>query len=398
MTPRNFAREEQLAKIRSWARPPYRQVEIQPRTPKQAVSSRGVAPIPSAAAVSALTIGGDTTFNNAGDAPPGTTTSFGPGDVAPGIALLCVFWGAAWNTPGLSPGVGDIMAAVGALSQSASSTFGTYGYFDGLNVYSQGNKNTWGFEVAAPALIVSTNPPNNPFSQNDVQNEAYALYYTPFLGPGGVDNVFWNLIMFFMPPGYPVNVANLAGEHSYFLEDEGHQVNYAFVNYSTSLSTITTVFSHELIETMTDPHGDAVQVNPRNATNWNEVCDVCASTGLYNGVTVTSYFSSTVGACMIPSPPPPPLPGGDYLIDSVDKVHDESSGGQRIAVVSGPGNGGGRWVLPEFDVVNMINGADATFFTFVDGVRAHVAVDTWFLKSDADGFAPNNLENLPPIP
>jgi hypothetical protein len=397
MTSRNLAREEYLAKIRGWARPPYRQIAVDGKPPKHPMSGGGIVPTRSRAAPSALTIGGDTIFNNPGDAPPGTTTSFGTGGAEPYIDLLCVFWGAAWNTPGLSPGVGDIMAAVGALSQPASSTFGNYGYFDGLNAYSDGDKVTWGFSVAAPPLIISTNPPNNPFSQNDVQNEAYALYYTPFLGPGGVDNVFWNLIMFFMPPGFPNVASNVAGEHSYFVDNDGVQVNYAFVDYSTSLATITTVFSHELIETMTDPHGDGVQVNPRNATNWNEVCDVCASTGLYNGVTATSYFSSTVGACMIPSPPPPPLSAGDYLIDSVDKVR-EASGGERISVVSGPGNGGGRWILPEFDVVSMINANDASFHTMVDGVRANVAVDSWFLKSDADGFAPNNLDNLPPIP
>jgi hypothetical protein len=44
-----------------------------------------------------------------------------------------------------------------------------------------------------------------------------------------------------------------------------------------------------------------VQVNPTNNTNWNEIGDVCQSTGVVNGVTVQSYWSQRVQAGVIPN-------------------------------------------------------------------------------------------------
>ena len=327
-------------------------------------------------------------FRNAGDAPAGTTVSPGTGGVLGYADVLPVFWGAAWANPALSPGVGDVMAAVTPVGTLAT-VFGTFSYFDGLKQYSGGSNMTWGFEIVAPPLVVSTNPPNNPFSLGDVANEARALFNTPFLGPGGVDNVFWTLMMIFMPPGW--NASGPGGEHSYFTDDAGKKINYAYISYG-SLSNITQLFFHELVEALTDPHGDAWQVNPRNANSWNEICDVCASTAVWNGTTVPSYFSAKDGGCLVPSAPPPPLPAGDYQIDRVRKVDN-----RWISDVSGPGAAAapGRWELPEYEVVAMIQQGLATFYTDVDGVRAEVGVEAWYLKTAPDDFGPNNLDNLP---
>jgi hypothetical protein len=60
-------------------------------------------------------------------------------------------------------------------------------------------------------------------------------------------------------------------------------------------------FSHELVEALTDPEGNGIQVNPTNPTNWNEICDVCATPGIVNGVTVQSYWSQQDQACVIPT-------------------------------------------------------------------------------------------------
>jgi hypothetical protein len=49
----------------------------------------------------------------------------------------------------------------------------------------------------------------------------------------------------------------------------------------------------------------------------------------------------------------------------------------------------------EYQVVAMIHQGHATFFTDVDGRRANVRVVRWYLETDADGFAPNNLDNPP---
>jgi hypothetical protein len=80
------------------------------------------------------------------------------------------------------------------------------------------------------------------------------------------------------------------------INDRSHMAWVAFGNRAF----ISSVFSHELVEALSDPEGNGIQVNPTNANNWNEVGDVCQSTGLVNGVTVQSYWSQTDKACVIP--------------------------------------------------------------------------------------------------
>src|SRR5205085_12136517 len=81
------------------------------------------------------------------------------------------------------------------------------------------------------------------------------------------------------------------------INDRSHIAWVAF----GSRAFISSVFSHEVVEALTDPEGDGVQVNPTNPSSWNEIGDVCRTTGLVNGVTVQSYWSQTDSACVIPA-------------------------------------------------------------------------------------------------
>lgn len=393
MTTTAESREQRLGRQRAWARAPLPMaLDAAALGNAVALPGSGVARPPVrgvAEAVRALP-GGAATFHSSCDAGAATTISFGPGVYLGQTSVLCVFWGSAWNSPGLNPGVGDIYAKMVALSDRTSDTFGSFGYFDALSDYSAGNQVTWGIDLVAPAGVIATSPPNNPFSLADVGNLALGIFNTAQPPPW---NVYWDLVLIFMPPGY--TPSGPQGEHSYINDSSGNPVNFAYVSYgggANALANITFLASHELVEAMTDPHGDGWQINPRNASSWNEIGDACCSAAVYNGVTVTSYFSSSANACVVPSPPPPPLPPGDYLIDRVRKVD-----GRYIQAVSGPGNGQGRWVLPEFDVVAMIEQGLASFHTEVDGVRAEVGVTRWYLETVADDFLPNNLDNLPGI-
>jgi uncharacterized protein DUF3892 len=159
--------------------------------------------------------------------------------------------------------------------------------------------------------------------------------------------------------------------------------------------------ANELVEAMTDPRGDGIQINPRNATNWNEIGDVCSTAVRVNGVLATSYFSAADGACIIPTPPPPPppaLPPGDYEIDCIEKwVHN---GHPFIGIVGGRRPDGTRWEFAEGVVISLIRDGSCTFFTNQDGRRANIVIersDTGFdhLKTVADDFIPNNLLALP---
>jgi hypothetical protein len=308
MSTKALSREERLVQLRAWAQPPYHMANVMAGFAlPQKQSARGIASLPQKGLAPAVQPGGAVEFHNSGDAPPGTTVSKGEGDVLGFATVRCVFWGAAWDDPKMSPGVKDIFAAVAALSDRVPTPSGSYSYFDGLSAYSGGKLIQWGFDISGPPLVIPADPPANPFSLDTAAQQALAIHDTPDFGPA---NVSWNLVVLFMPPHFKPDGPD-DGEHSFVTDNAGNKVNFAYVSYFPSLDDITYLFSHELIESLTDPHGDAWQVDPRDEHSWREICDVCASQGVVNGVTVTSYFSSTVGACIIPSPAAPPLPAGE---------------------------------------------------------------------------------------
>src|ERR1700722_2666803 len=373
MNKRSETRGKRLGRLRAWAHSPYRTVEVSgpQRMRPSAKIGDGIAKIPAHGLDLANQLPGEpgtpTTFHTSCDAPPGTTISFGGGSLLNQPNVLCAFWGAIWNTA-ISPGVGDIYAAVTSLSTPATNQFGSFSYFDGLGT-------GWGFDLAQPPIVITSSTVTIPtsFTTSDIENAARAIVNT--LGP----YLSWDLLVIFMPPGYST-AGGAGGAHSYYWDAGDPSIQFAWIDYAAQLSNITFVFTHEMVEAMTDPHGDAMQVNPRNPTNWNEICDVCCSSGVYNGVVVSSYFSESVGACMLPSPPVPVLPPDDYLIDSVHKVYEteHTAGRERlqfIESVSGPGTTNGRWKMEEADVVNIINSGQATFYTMVDGRRANVIVE-----------------------
>jgi hypothetical protein len=66
---------------------------------------------------------------------------------------------------------------------------------------------------------------------------------------------------------------------------------------------LTDLYAHEMVESITDPDGTALQVNPRNPTNWNEICDGEAQNYSYrlNGVLAQSYWSQADGKFTVPT-------------------------------------------------------------------------------------------------
>src|SRR5262249_36209308 len=68
-----------------------------------------------------------------------------------------------------------------------------------------------------------------------------------------------------------------------------------------SRAGISCAFSHELVETITDPDGSGIQVDPRGIIDWNEIGDACNNLcQSVNGVTVQAYWAARSLACIIP--------------------------------------------------------------------------------------------------
>ncbi len=164
------------------------------------------------------------------------------------------------------------------------------------------------------------------------------------------------LYMVFMPTNTPP-AGNDAGAHCAPWDfDFPGDVDYAWVGWVgySSLAAITTTFSHELVEAISDPEPP----DPLSSGAWQmdrplncgaEIADACWHiTDVVNGNTVQAYFSNTQKACVIPFPMPPTITS--------------------ITPSSGPATGGTSIVIygTNFDT----NGNTKVTFTTSDGATA----------------------------
>jgi hypothetical protein len=112
------------------------------------------------------------------------------------------------------------------------------------------------------------------------------------------------LYVVIMPTGVSNPTSGFAGEHfTRAIAGNTNQAHIAWVTNNGSLSSVTTIFSHELVESVTDPEGSAVTGVPGTCSQggWCEIGDVCSTTGVLNGVVVQSYWSDEDQACVVPT-------------------------------------------------------------------------------------------------
>jgi hypothetical protein len=234
-------------------------------------------------------------FHGSGDAPSTTTITSGSGKRLRNAVVNLIFWGDAWQaSPGPSPSLAQVV------SDAASILAGPY----------QVRVAQYGATAARLGTVFVSvpgfNPPKPSFQTSDV-----AKLITDAIEGGALpepdEETTDVLHVVFMPPG-TAPPPNLGGLHTFasytdfdfpFDLDINQRSHFAWVFFS-SRANISSVFSHELVEALTDPEGDGVQVDPTNPTNWNEIGDVCSSRGTVNGVTVQSYWSQQDHACVIP--------------------------------------------------------------------------------------------------
>jgi len=313
----------------------------------------------------------------------GTTVSFGGDSTIMEARVALLFYGGAWNNLALSPNCDNIQSAV----QTLLATPYTSQLID-YQCNGATNGSIWN--------RVITNPPGNPFDPNDcggVVNDLINNYYStlPLYNRP-------NFYAFFLPPGVTCQQPG-NGAHS----NDGN-VYYSWQLYG-SLNFITQVFSHELVEAMTDPNGNAWQVDPRDSGpngTWNEICDVCGNAALpVNGVMAAAYFSTSYKACVVPQPDPPPppppsLPNGDYEISCARfEYHNQNA---YIGFIGGNWNGQ-DWVMFESDAIKRMQKGELAFYTLADGERANVSIgisqtNNQYLTTSPDGTQQNNLDYI----
>jgi hypothetical protein len=211
--------------------------------------------------------------------------------------IQLIFWGSAWSAA-TSPSVTDIKGAFAGILASP--------YTSELAQYRQASVK----EIAGDITVTASEPPN-PCSTGVVADLIFSLLDAGGLAGPETDPFLLHCVI--LPTGVTAGNPNVAGEHGAFAyydvpADElpsGVRIPYvrfAWLTNGASVDALTTAFSHALVESCTDPDGNAFQAAPGTCAgpNWCEIGDVCAATGLSDGVRVHAYWSQRASACVIP--------------------------------------------------------------------------------------------------
>ncbi|HKV30687.1 MAG TPA: hypothetical protein VJT14_06690 [Candidatus Dormibacteraeota bacterium] len=260
-------------------------------------------------------------------APSAGTVAAGPSASSPGeilfvnrgglvlseVHVYLVFWGSAWSEAP-TPTAADVTGAIETILASP--------YVAGLAQYGKIGQGRLGGR-----MVVTSSDPPNPFRDADIVGLLHRLIESGDLVEPGDDRQALYVVM--LPPDVAFVNASVIGEHSFFMyldltdprlppDFDLANAHYGWVSNDGTLDSVTTVFSHELVEACTDPEGTAIQGLPGTCAQdgWCEIGDVCSRTGVVDGVRVQSYWSHTDHDCIIPgeSPevaaPPPPSSNG----------------------------------------------------------------------------------------
>jgi hypothetical protein len=215
------------------------------------------------------------------------------GQLASGIAVEFLFWGSFWQQPANAALVNGVMAKCATLFKGP--------YFSALRQYGVTDRPT----IREGLIVLNPGPPGS-FDDDDVGDMVWTLiddnHFPEPEDAGG--RIFYVVIM---PPGQSYTGPSARGAHSHqedddILEFDNHDAWVAWIGFNEgTVDGITLTLSHELVETMTDPNGDAWYVDSIGSET-GEIGDFCTSPskwGFVQGIFVDSYWSKGANACVI---------------------------------------------------------------------------------------------------
>ena len=331
-------------------------------------------------------------FTGAGDSTNAVIDN-GGGSVLTDVPLRLIFWGREWGHTAPPVPSADIVADVERILAGP--------YLDAARQY--GITNAYVDRI----LTRDTEDPPNPFQDADAGNFIAGLIEDGTF-PEPDDDYRAALYVVFLPqnvglPGMEQALqlpTNTLGSHSFStyvdrdlpLDFDNDRFYRAWVSNDGVRANISSSFSHELVEALTDPSGGTIQVQPRDKTHWNEIGDVCRSTWVLNGVTVQSYWSKIDNACVVPD-----HIGNDYEVKWIYRPH-------RIEWLGGTMGDGTQWQMPREQVMNRLRAGDQ-FFVHGPQSGGNVLVGIYYLDAThpylataPDGNADDNLLSLPQHP
>jgi hypothetical protein len=297
------------------------------------------------------------------------------------------FWGEAWRgNPSPNPSAQDLVNAFAAVLaspyQSALEQYGCSMLSFGGAYYTTGG----------------IDPPGT-FHDVDVQTRMMEIIDFNYNIPASKDDLY----VLVTGPGAQYSDPNFTGKHANFADIRAFEyINYAWVQFDT-LENMTVVFSHELVEAITDPHGDAIQIDPIDGSDWHEIGDVCEGNSDYvNGIKVEAYWSKRDNACVIPQD----VPVHNRQVTCIKKGPYVDSPKDRIKAVGGISvESGESYYVTQERCIRDIDAGMRYFVVGNDGSRADVRVNIHFppwapqgsryIATVADDSKEDNLLSLP---
>lgn len=236
-------------------------------------------------------------YVNSSDAISTDSVTFQGGERIIGIDVVPIFYGSAWLTS--NPSVQKVMDSIQKLfSTPYLSQMIQYG-FSSLN-------------VRQPILITNVNL-NATHNSNEIGDIVWNLIDNDIF-PEPDDAGGRNLYMVFYPAGTGVSDIQACGWHSAYKDyDFPFEVDWVWVGAvefpqgngsatpDQTLGNIIRIFSHELIEMISDPESDKGWAMNRSLNGGTEIGDACnISVDFTSGVFAQAYWSEKHKACIIP--------------------------------------------------------------------------------------------------
>jgi hypothetical protein len=222
--------------------------------------------------------------------PPGTAHFVDRGGpVLRGAQVYLLYWGSHWPATGIYfPTPGEITAAFRTLLGGP--------YLSGLAEY-----RGIGPAVLRGFRVVTTSEPHNGFDDHEVADFLNAQLDADIVPSRDPDNQTLYIVV--LPVGISAggDSSEFDGEH-YYYKRHGQRIHFVWAAASGTLDGATRIISHELVESLTDPEGNAIRGVSRTCDQggWCEIADICTDTDIVSGVAVSPYWSEQAHACVAP--------------------------------------------------------------------------------------------------
>jgi hypothetical protein len=226
-----------------------------------------------------------------------TSITYNGGAIVTVCNLELLFWGSFWDTAS-SPSVNDIIGGVQDILNSP--------YLSGLKSYGFQSISLKGSRIVhSPAPAATFAEPNvaqmvwDLIDNGDFKKPQDENPRTIYMVFAPQNSIFQQVI-----PGVIVGGQHDDATDTDIIPPEINHAWIAFVNYFGSLDSLMVVFTHELVETITDPEPPSGYYDNATTGQITEIADYCSSyLGWVNGHTVSAYYSNSMLGCIVPSLP-----------------------------------------------------------------------------------------------